>query len=160
MKTRRVIIWTILVVAILLGETSTAQAGQPDARWAPVFQQEDSYVPNEVLVLLSADVDRNGVIEASETLAGIEAALRGTVIRRISLSRGQQVLRVKLPEGKSVRIALAENWRKKDRRIVKVEPNYFVHILATPNDPNFPDMWALNNTGQTGGTPDEYNYPH
>ena len=27
-------------------------------------------------------------------------------------------------------------------------------FLATPNDPMYPQQWALNNTGQTGGTPD------
>ena len=35
-----------------------------------------------------------------------------------------------------------------------VEPDYEVHILETPNDPMFNDLWGLHNTGQTGGTPD------
>jgi len=130
------------------------QAGQPDARQDEVYQEEDSYVPGEVLVLISADKNRNGEIEAEENLAGVEAAVRGTIVRRISLSRGQQVLRVKLDAGKSVKAALAENWGKTDKRILTVEPNYRVHVLTTPNDPCFPEMWALNNTGQTGGTAD------
>lgn len=43
------------------------------------------------------------------------------------------------------------------------EPNYIIsindvkdskfNILATPDDPGFGDMWALENTGQSGGTP-------
>ncbi|MCA1767734.1 MAG: S8 family serine peptidase [Idiomarina sp.] len=43
------------------------------------------------------------------------------------------------------------------------EPNYIIsindlksskfNILATPDDPAFGDMWALENTGQSGGTP-------
>ncbi len=32
------------------------------------------------------------------------------------------------------------------------EPNYLVKALAEPNDPSFATMWALNNTGQSGGT--------
>ncbi|KKO46462.1 peptidase S8 [Arsukibacterium ikkense] len=32
------------------------------------------------------------------------------------------------------------------------EPNYLVKALAVPNDPRFTEMWALNNTGQNGGT--------
>ncbi len=27
------------------------------------------------------------------------------------------------------------------------------HLVMTPNDPQFPDQWGLNNTGQSGGTP-------
>ncbi len=34
------------------------------------------------------------------------------------------------------------------------EPDYVVHTQQTePNDPRFPDLWGLHNTGQTGGTP-------
>jgi hypothetical protein len=33
------------------------------------------------------------------------------------------------------------------------EPDYYYHI-ATTNDPRFREEWALENTGQTGGTPD------
>jgi|WetSurMetagenome_2_1015567.scaffolds.fasta_scaffold01369_6 serine protease len=34
------------------------------------------------------------------------------------------------------------------------EPNNYGEYLDTPNDPLFSDQWALNNTGQSGGTPD------
>ncbi|MCK5553514.1 MAG: S8 family serine peptidase [Deltaproteobacteria bacterium] len=34
------------------------------------------------------------------------------------------------------------------------EPNYVLRALATPNDPQFNQLWGLHNTGQTGGTPD------
>ncbi|MBI1927577.1 S8 family serine peptidase [Candidatus Poribacteria bacterium] len=34
------------------------------------------------------------------------------------------------------------------------EPNYIVHADVIPNDPGFNQLWGLNNTGQTGGTPD------
>src|SRR3954451_6165600 len=29
-----------------------------------------------------------------------------------------------------------------------------MQLLATPNDPRFPELYGLNNTGQTGGAPD------
>src|SRR4029077_6250481 len=32
------------------------------------------------------------------------------------------------------------------------EPNYIVTATAIPNDPFFPQLWGLNNTGQIGGT--------
>jgi subtilisin family serine protease len=41
------------------------------------------------------------------------------------------------------------------RAIVEyAEPNYLWHATIAPNDPNFPSLWALRNTGQTiGGSP-------
>ncbi|MEA5530651.1 S8 family serine peptidase, partial [Dolichospermum sp. UHCC 0684] len=36
-----------------------------------------------------------------------------------------------------------------------IEPDYIVTTAATfPNDPSFPQLWGLHNTGQNGGTPD------
>ena len=34
------------------------------------------------------------------------------------------------------------------------EPNYILRADVIPNDPSFGDQWALNNTGQNGGTSD------
>ena len=42
---------------------------------------------------------------------------------------------------------------KKDNNIAYAEPNYIMHILETvPNDGRYSSQYALNNTGQTGGT--------
>jgi subtilisin family serine protease len=38
--------------------------------------------------------------------------------------------------------------------VAYAEPNYIYHISRVPNDPRFPQQWALQNTGQDGGTPD------
>ena len=110
------------------------QAVQPVGMMARLYGQEDLYVPGEVLVLLSADVDRNGEVGAAESLSGIEAAVDGTIEKRITFSLGKEVLRVALPAGKSVEDAIAENWGARDRRILVVEPNYRVRIARTPND--------------------------
>jgi thermitase len=34
------------------------------------------------------------------------------------------------------------------------EPNFILKATATPNDPLYPQLYGLNNTGQTGGRPD------
>ncbi len=112
------------------------------------------YVPGEVLVLASGDANRNGRIEAGERLDGVEQVLAGKVTRRMSVGKEKTVYRVQLPADKTVEKAIAENWAVADPRIIAVEPNYRVHILTTPNDTRYPEMWSLNNTGQTGGTPD------
>ncbi len=43
---------------------------------------------------------------------------------------------------------------RKNPNVRYIEPDYEVHILETPNDPMFNELWGLHNTGQTGGTPD------
>ncbi len=44
---------------------------------------------------------------------------------------------------------------KNNPNVEYVEPNYIYHILGTtPNDSKYPQQWALNNTGQTGGSND------
>ena len=43
---------------------------------------------------------------------------------------------------------------KKDPSVEYAEPNYKVTIDALPSDPDLSELWGLNNTGQTGGTPD------
>ncbi|MCH8901713.1 MAG: S8 family serine peptidase [Chloroflexi bacterium] len=42
-----------------------------------------------------------------------------------------------------------------DPRVVRIEPDYMLYADVTPNDPLYNTyLWNLNNTGQTGGTPD------
>ena len=38
--------------------------------------------------------------------------------------------------------------------VAYAEPNFKVYPSVAPNDPNYRDLWGLNNAGQTGGTPD------
>lgn len=40
-----------------------------------------------------------------------------------------------------------------DPNVEYVEPNYEWTIDVTPNDPRFPELYGMHNTGQTGGTP-------
>jgi len=61
---------------------------------------------------------------------------------------------VQIPAGTPLKRAIAAY--RKNPAVEYVEPNYRVKALATPNDPNdplFPQMWGLENTGQSSGTP-------
>ena len=62
--------------------------------------------------------------------------------------------KVNLPTGVSVEDALSRF--RQEQSVLSAEPNYYVHLdgAVIPNDPSFPSQWALNNTGQSGGTPD------
>ena len=39
-------------------------------------------------------------------------------------------------------------------KVERVESDLLLHANLGPNDPQYPNMWGLNNTGQTGGTVD------
>jgi len=41
---------------------------------------------------------------------------------------------------------------KKNPNVEYAEPNYEIHIDVVPNDPRFPELYGMRNTGQTGGT--------
>ncbi len=41
---------------------------------------------------------------------------------------------------------------ERDPRVVYAEPNYILQVNEAPNDPDYSQLWGLNNTGQTGGT--------
>ncbi len=56
-----------------------------------------------------------------------------------------------LPPGTSVPKAIDS--LRADPRVAWVEPNYRLHALVMPDDPRYPEQWALHNTGQDQGTP-------
>ena len=90
--------------------------------------------------------------------AGVQAAQRGQMLNALG---GAQIIReykvvpglclVKLPAGQSIAEALRTFNRTAG--ILYAEPDYAVKAGATPNDPRFSELWGMNNTGQTGGTP-------
>jgi subtilisin family serine protease/subtilisin-like proprotein convertase family protein len=59
---------------------------------------------------------------------------------------------VRLAEGISTDAALAALRANPD--VLYAHPDYQIQLNVVPNDPNYASMWALNNTGQTGGTAD------
>jgi len=62
------------------------------------------------------------------------------------------LVRIKLRPGMSVPDAI--NLLAKNPLVVYAEPNYLRYASGVPNDPDFGNLWGLDNTGQTGGTPD------
>ncbi len=74
------------------------------------------------------------------------------VYDRFSHIASGQLAVVKLGAGADVNDAIEE--LRKDPEILYAERNYIVKAIATPNDPRFPQLYGLDNTGQTGGTPD------
>jgi hypothetical protein len=56
---------------------------------------------------------------------------------------------VRLPAGVSLKQAIRTY--RHNPAVLYAEPNYVVHLLGSPNDPMFSQMWGLQNTGQNGG---------
>lgn len=85
-----------------------------------------------------------------EVLVKFRTGTSADAARRVNLQKGGVTLerfaaigweRVKLPAGKSVEDAVAEY---SDSAVVEaVQPNYYYHLLATPNDASFGSLWGM-----------------
>ncbi|HEY6168924.1 MAG TPA: S8 family peptidase [Verrucomicrobiae bacterium] len=85
-------------------------------------------------------------------LDGLHAELGTRVVRTFAAIGNLQVVR--LPA--DARVSEVITAYRQSGLVAYAEPDYAVHALATPNDFRYWDgsLWALNNTGQLGGTPD------
>ena len=123
-----------LLVAALVGGsagsgTATAQSAQ---RWT---------VPGEVLVRFR-DSAPLAAIDAANVAVGAQVVTRFQSVRSLQL--------VRVPG--SADEAIARYQASPD--VLYAQPNFVYTTNLTPNDPQYPNMYNLNNTGQTGGTPD------
>ena len=92
------------------------------------------YVPDEVLV-------RFRPTARLAERASLRAGLHATVLRSFP-NIGVEHLHL---AGMTVEQAIAQFGA--DPRVAYVEPNYELHADRTPDDPLFPQMWGLANTG-------------
>src|SRR5918994_4586843 len=121
--------------ALVLTGFSPTMAAQAPA-------QNQSYVSDEILVKFRQWVD-----ESRKDLA----RFRVFGARKKAFKVLQNLEVVKL--GRGVTVEEAVQISRNDPDVLYAEPNYIVKTTAIPNDTRFGDMWALNNTGQSGGTP-------
>jgi len=98
------------------------------------------YVENEVLV------------KFKPTTSAVSLQSLLTIINSRTLAYMPEigVRRIRLPDTLTVSQAVA---RLTASGLVEyAEPNYLCHAFTTPNDPLFSRLWALQNTGQDGGS--------
>ena len=101
------------------------------------------FKPDEVLVRF-----RKGV-----TSAGVSAAhgkVGAHLIRAYSRVEGLQLVRI--PPTMAVEDAMRRY--EQNPHVLYAEPNFYVQAVVQPNDSSFGTLWGLDNTGQSGGTPD------
>jgi subtilisin family serine protease/subtilisin-like proprotein convertase family protein len=87
--------------------------------------------------------------EAPGTPHGPAIAAGTTLGGQLPLAAGYY--QVDLGKGMTVAKALAEY--KAEKGVLSAEPDYQLTVSSVPNDPLLSQQWALNNTGQGGGTP-------
>lgn len=103
-----------------------------------------TFVPNQVIIKLSRDISAADIKNLQTELG---AKVAGT-IPKLDIQLWQIATTLSVEE--------TVKRYSQDRRVQFIEPNYNDNKLTTPlipNDPSFPLLWGLNNTGQTGGTP-------
>jgi subtilisin family serine protease len=126
-----------------------AEAGGRNGQAARASQSGEKYVPGEVLVRMEAGVSVSSVNALAGSLGA--AKYRDLKVSAV-LPKGERILLFKssaLTGEALVKTAL------QSPDVAAASLNYARSLDAvTPNDPRFPELWGLNNTGQTGGTAD------
>jgi subtilisin family serine protease len=114
---------------------------------SPVFSDEPNYAPDRILVQFKQKQDGE-LFQSLEKQSLAQSVCEATIEQEYELVPGLTL--VKLPDGQSVEDAIDAFNSTED--VLYAEPDYEIKLLsAIPNDPCFPCLWGLNNTGQTGG---------
>ena len=137
-----------LIVPALAGsihDINSAAASKPPR---PVSKRvpkrlEPEYAPGEILVRYKPGAHKSKP-------GALAASMRGQTMRRYRNVPGLE--RIRLPKAVTVKDAIAAYGRDPD--VLYVEPNYRYTPDTIPDDPRFNELWALHNSGQTGGSVD------
>jgi len=125
--------WT-LVMFCLLALVFSAQVKQ---------EKKPEAVAGEFIVKWKTDID---VIAADEVISAM-------ALKKVASFPQIGVELVQTPPATGDVVTLF-NQLKNDPRVEYAEPNYIYRASGVPDDPQFSELWGMNNTGQTGGAND------
>jgi subtilisin family serine protease len=108
------------------------------------FSQDVNYVQGEMIIWLKADVNPNSVISRNKYL---DLRAKEHLVPDMNIWLFEFDYNRMSPE-------LAIQQVRRDVDVFVAQFNHYISQRLTPNDPSFSQQWALNNTGQSGGTPD------
>jgi hypothetical protein len=121
---------------LLSGPLSSAPGGGQGSGRGPAYAP---YVPGDVLIKFKPGT---GPSERANIRAQLAA-------QKVSAFRsGFEHWR--LGPGRNTEQTIAQY--RGNPHVAYIEPNYVVGINVAPNDPRYPELWGMHNTGQTGGT--------
>ena len=127
--------WIVTLTVLLLGAVpASAQTFRN-----PAGAATKRYVPDEVLIKFRPTA-------RGSDRAAVRASLNARPLHNFDFIRVEHVA----IRGMSVEQAIAK--LEHNPHVEYVEPNYEIHVDVVPNDPRFPDLYGMRNTGQTGGT--------
>ena len=109
---------------------------------------ESSFSSTEILVNWTSQDEADGAVDMSSLTTTI---LAGSQSRALSPTTPNLQM-ITLPTGVDVNAALL--MFQVNPLVEYAELDYRVSIMVTPDDPQFDQMWDLENSGQTGGTAD------
>ncbi|HRI03868.1 MAG TPA: S8 family serine peptidase [Pyrinomonadaceae bacterium] len=135
---KRLFVLTVLLALVLIGSIT----GQRSEKGAPV-ENKLSYVPGELLVKFKDGAESNFA-------RSVNSIMGTTAVETLGDNNWQ---RVKLPDGMSVEGAISSYSLLSG--VDYAQPNYYYHILATPNDAQFTStgMYGLTKIGAYSATP-------
>lgn len=118
---------------------------------AEATSSELEYAPDEILVKLKSEptVALAQSVVASSGAVAIENLVQPDPNINSEVERWQLL---KFEPGTD--IEAMQKRLQKDPKVESVELNYKVSIDSVPNDPDFDELWGLNNTGSNGGKSD------
>ena len=145
-----VLISTLLLFIVLLGATQEAEtqaaSTADDTAERPSFPVPDDgeYAPGQIIVELEEEATQADLAAINE---------RNDASTEENLPRSD-VNVVDLPDDLSVSEAVRRYEASPD--VDYAEPDFLLQPAQTvsPSDPYYPRLYGLNNTGQSGGTPD------
>jgi len=106
-------------------------------------QEKFNYKDDEVIIRFRDDTDKTKTLR--EKKAFLDKKGGGKIIK--SYKRLPNLHVIKLPKNLNVEDALKKY--RDSKEVMYVEPNYKIYLHSTiPNDPYFPQLWGLHNTGQ------------
>ncbi|HWO29326.1 MAG TPA: S8 family peptidase, partial [Candidatus Acidoferrum sp.] len=132
---------TSAVFLLLFVPNVVSQQVPRSARLAAVTSR-DKFARDRILVKF-----RHGMSVSAKT--SVHASMGARSLKQYTAVRDLEA--VAIPASLDIRAALSSYRRRPE--VEYAEPDYTVHLSSTPNDPLFPQMWNLLNTGQNGGTP-------
>ena len=98
--------------------------------------------PGEVLVRFKPGTSVSAMAAANKAAGAASSAKLGRSVSGL--------YKVTLKRGVSVERALARY--RKQASVRYAQPNYIIQVAKAPNDPDFGELWGMENTGQNGGT--------
>ncbi|MCL2912492.1 S8 family serine peptidase [Shewanella corallii] len=120
---------------------------------APAMAKSPEYAKDSLLVMYKDNATAAERAQARQLVRGVMTDKNGDGIddKFKTLFDGKLA---KLALRKGVDIEKAVKIISRHPAVKYAEPNYIYKAVGTPDDPRYPEMWGLNNTGQDGGTAD------